>query len=864
MKYDIDHNDITVVNSSIELLPDKHLKYLLFEMEVKDSNDEIITIYKAIKLLRIKRLPKNIKQELKFMDVQSEVLGGLWERGVNFVSIIANILYPTPVGLLNCYGVQGISKDPDEAKRIADNDYAAISAALQGAYRTMEFDDLIYEEMDWLRDKISNMKCLSMVRGLPYPRKSSADSEATGVGGKDNTAGSQETTEELVAGLADKEYVIMMISSPVSTDTLRSWLTICAKENTRWQSQMQGTSGMTAGISLPMMFMGNVGASQGWNHGYSNASNIGGSHTNSSGITMGESFGQNSSVSHGTNANMGHSANIGHSTSQNQSTSDGQSYGINHSYSSNQGVSHSHTTGQNMSVSNGTNVSQSHSKGMNESYSSTQSHSSGQTVSNGKSTGGSIAVGSSQNTTQSQSQTNGHSTDHGSSDTTNAGFSVEGNAVFAKATLSGGYSHGESSGSGDTTSNSHSATNSQGSSLNIGQTAGETHGTSNSSTNSYSAGHSAGVNESWGTSVGQSHTVSQGASISDGESVSTSTGQSNGTSQSASLTNSVGQGASDSASSGISASNGQSDSVSNGTSHTTSNSQSQSQSDGNSWGTSQGVTNGESGAINAGMSTSMGIGPSLSINKSYQFVDVEVKNIVEMYDFQNERLMKALSGQGAFFVDMYISTPDSETKSSATELAKSAWGNNDALVCPLQVIDLEGEEKDHLFYHFASFSACNAKERVGDIMGYKYSTVLLPDELTAYTHPIRMSEGGQYADLENIPVFAVPSRMKGEIHLGTILSGERWTKTDGYRTKFEYRIDGSTALHHCYFCGKSRSGKTVAATRFVVEMALKTRRQGKKLRIIIMDPKQDWRVLAKFIELDRFKFYSLGDLNFFQ
>ncbi len=37
---------------------------------------------------------------------------------------------------------------------------------------------------------------------------------------------------------------------------------------------------------------------------------------------------------------------------------------------------------------------------------------------------------------------------------------------------------------------------------------------------------------------------------------------------------------------------------------------------------------------------------------------------------------------------------------------------------------------------------------------------------------------------------------------------------------------------------------------------------GKRLRIVAMDPKQDWRTLARFVEPERFKFYSMGNVNF--
>ncbi len=185
-----------------------------------------------------------------------------------------------------------------------------------------------------------------------------------------------------------------------------------------------------------------------------------------------------------------------------------------------------------------------------------------------------------------------------------------------------------------------------------------------------------------------------------------------------------------------------------------------------------------------------------------------------------------------------------------------------AMICPLQILDLTPEEQNHLIYHFYAFSADNRKEGLGGRMeSYRYSTILLSDEFAVYTHLPRISEGGIFADVGDVPKFAVPSMKKGDIYIGKILSGERWTATTGYETPFEYRLE-EAELMHGIFTGESRSGKTVAATRFVSELTKVRRKTGKRLRIVALDPKQDWRILAKFVEPERFHFYSLGNPEF--
>ena len=145
---------------------------------------------------------------------------------------------------------------------------------------------------------------------------------------------------------------------------------------------------------------------------------------------------------------------------------------------------------------------------------------------------------------------------------------------------------------------------------------------------------------------------------------------------------------------------------------------------------------------------------------------------------------------------------------------------------------------------------------------YRYSTILLSDEFSAYTHLPRISEGGIFADVGDIPKFSVPSGKMGDIYIGKVLSGERWTTSSGYETPFEYRIDDDELMHGI-FTGESRSGKTVAATRFISELTkVRRKKTGKRLRIVALDPKQDWRILAKFVEPERFHFFSLGNPEF--
>ena len=229
--------------------------------------------------------------------------------------------------------------------------------------------------------------------------------------------------------------------------------------------------------------------------------------------------------------------------------------------------------------------------------------------------------------------------------------------------------------------------------------------------------------------------------------------------------------------------------------------------EGESWSRGIGKSSSVSNSLSHGMSTSMGIGASLGVGKTYQFLDAEVQNIVELLEFQKLRLKTAIhGGQGAFFTDMYIATETEEAKNAAATAAKFAWYDDTAMICPLQVLEPDEEETAHLLYHFNAFSACTKREmdQFGQLESYKYSTILTSKELTAYTHVIRLSDGGLFADIQNIPELAVPSEMRGNLHRKN-LSGYRWSVETA--TGRHLITESPTMLSCTDFCGRFRSVK---------------------------------------------------------
>lgn len=92
-----------------------------------------------------------------------------------------------------------------------------------------------------------------------------------------------------------------------------------------------------------------------------------------------------------------------------------------------------------------------------------------------------------------------------------------------------------------------------------------------------------------------------------------------------------------------------------------------------------------------------------------------------------------------------------------------------------------------------------------------------------------------------------------EIYIGKEINGINLC-----RTKDDYRIN-INGMAHGMITGQSRSGKTIAGMRFVKELVSSRQTETlKHLRIVCLDPKQDWRGIAKHIAPKHFRFYSLG------
>ena len=870
---DFDMDDIIIHDTSIEIENEK-LKYLLFDFEKKVAPNKYERVFKAIKLVKIKRVPKKDLGIGAWVEMQTGVITGFYQNQINYIQIFANICKPRKEGLIFAYGVQGVSgKNIEEAMHSADLQMASVERAITGTYHTLEYVDLTAYDARWIFQKLGCMEDMRIIRGIPSPKITAGRVSSNTFAALENK-NSEEQNEEFLLGMDPYEYLFVLTATSIDPAVLSKWKEAQLKEQTYWASIKNGQKSMTFGISMPMVYAANMGASQGWgtsrgesfghstgtsyseSTGHSFSHSVGTSESFSNGITRGTTTGNSTSQSFG--ASNGESVSTGMSKSL--GTSDSISHGVSQGTSTSHGESFSEGTSSSYGESFSTGTSSSHSVGTSQSTSvshgTSSSHSSGTSTSHSSSSG--YNVGSSSGTSSGVS--------HSSSSGVSAGGSI--GAFGIGGNVGASYSNGVSSNSG--ASHGTSAGFSSSSSSGYGTSSSNSYGVSSST--GYSQGtsesYSTGTSTSHGTSYSQGTSTSHGTSISQGTSTSNSTSMSSGLSKSVGSSNSYGQNSGTSASAGVgtsmSNSYSESSSHSTGTSESFSNGTSESVSRGTTEGYSEGSSVGSStsNSITQGSSGSMGLGPSLSFGRTMAWEDREVTYLLDMLTYSTNRIIMGSNSLGMWFVDIYIAVEDEKAAMAAAALAMSAWHDKNALTTPLQVYKPSDKEKEYLMKHLYVFSPSVIKEGIpGQFESYKYSSMLLSNEIAAYSHPPRVNVGGIQAAIDDPPVLTISNaRQDGDVFLGYVADVEKFDKKRGYKSGFRYCLT-SDELHHAYISGASRSGKTVAGTRLVAEAYTHVRRgeDNKRLRFLIMDPKQDWRALAKVIPPGHFRFYSLSD-----
>ena len=309
----------------------ENVEYILFKLEKKLGNGSICQFYKATRFFRLTRVSKVDKENKKFMEIHTDIIRAMYHTNSTIIHVIGNILKPEPIGLIYLAGVQSTGNTPADAIRKCGEDFAVYLRSFQGTHRTNHIIGVTKEEVDWIFEKIKEQKYVLNVKGIPQAKQSAGQPQKNNVINSENS--SEEQMEQFLTGMSNEEFVFMMMATPISKDYLRHWLTKSLNEQTKWESQKQGTNSISMGISIPMTF--------GMNNGTSTGSSI------NNGRSSGNSFSTNHNESKGESFNSTSGTSWGESSNKTVGTSEGESHGGGTNWGNTDGTSHSTGTSVN-------------------------------------------------------------------------------------------------------------------------------------------------------------------------------------------------------------------------------------------------------------------------------------------------------------------------------------------------------------------------------------------------------------------------------------------------------------------------------------------------------------------------------------
>ncbi|MDD3627628.1 MAG: DUF87 domain-containing protein, partial [bacterium] len=360
---------------------------------IKDPNSPSRSsgFYKSIKLLKVTKVPQQLRERRSLLSIHSEVLSGLWSRDIVFINIIANIVNPVygSRGLLFLYGVEGIGATESNSIKNSEEGFASLSGLLQGNFKQLKQEDLTKGDYLEISERMENFTRLMVIRGIPGTRAgtgTTAQSELS-----INSDPTEEVNEEFIRGLLHDEYILLSVAVPVNYETLNFWIQETSEKLSAWKSDIEGMKSISAGISVPFMMIGMLGRQVG------------------NSVQDSNSFSESNSVSDALSEGMTEGNQTSHTEGENLSNSITETEGNSESHSIASGMSDS--IGDNLGYTKGNNFSHgdiiNHSDSMQNNHTDSQSNQESFSFSEMNSETQHHSVTQSQSFTRSHSETNG-------------------------------------------------------------------------------------------------------------------------------------------------------------------------------------------------------------------------------------------------------------------------------------------------------------------------------------------------------------------------------------------------------------------------------------------------------------------------
>ncbi len=112
------------------------LDYLWYRLREAEGGREYAG-YRVVRLLQLTFLPLEARSDPGLLQKMRTVLRGLYGSNVSFLYLTAGIFQnqPSPVGIVQCYGVSEFASTLEEACAQSRRSLAALKGAMSGAYR---------------------------------------------------------------------------------------------------------------------------------------------------------------------------------------------------------------------------------------------------------------------------------------------------------------------------------------------------------------------------------------------------------------------------------------------------------------------------------------------------------------------------------------------------------------------------------------------------------------------------------------------------------------------------------------------------------------------------------------------------------
>lgn len=857
---DLAPNDLEILDNGIQFAEDQdRMEYLWFHVREREDGREY-DLWRVVRLGLLRYLPQEHRQEPGLPEKMRAALVGLYgarRADYDLVEIKAGIFNP-PLGILQMFGAIGIAESREKAIQNADLGFAAVRGVIAN-FEQSRLVPLTVQVAEWLRRALAEFPHVLVVIGHPQPRTGRRGMGREGPGERD--AGRQvvedmlppQQGEMLCRALAavQEEFLMVTLASRVYQRDLARMLAGVASEASVPASMVSGSEVISTGIVLPVGLMDALSRMAGIGYGQSQ------------GTAVSDSVADSEVKSHveGHATTVGHAVTDGTAHTEGFATTSGSS--VTTSTVVTEGTAHTDGKAHTEGVAHTTGVA--HTSGSSTSTSTThvpliQSSSHAVSQADPSNPPLTVAVG-----IPAATESSGQATQEGTTMTTPGATAHYGVNASAQASamidgVGGAFTVGGNLAITEPLEDTVSKTKSTTTSSQYTQPAGGE--LLDKATVPVDLAHRIANGEDIGhipPGVEVSATTQRGGHIVDTMTTTpahtittTSTSSFSSTTTSESTTHSSADTVSTADTTSKSVSHGVSYGSFSSTTHSVADTVSHAET--RSWARTTSVADGvaigttrahgtsrSSGtavarSLGTGASTgiSMAVAPTFSLSRGYQWFNDVAAQFVQILRAQEELLRRATL-DGAFLTDVYLLTRTERGAAVAEAAVRQAFqGAGPLVVTPVQSRVLRHPaEQAYIRRHALAFTPSTRRERVaGALEVYRDSTLLLPEQLAAYTTPVLFEEGMSVTTQERIPAFAFVPDMPGDVVLGHQFSTER-----GELTAAPLRMSPDR-FFHTVFAADTGFGKTVAAERLVVETTLKWH-----FRTVVLDFGAGWRRL---------------------